>query len=144
MEVKFKSRQDALYLSITAGVILFVLVLTLFDFEKLSFHTNIFIPLLINTFITGFLGWMFFGTSYTLTADYLKYRCGPFFGKIEINKINQIHVNQTLYVGYKPATARNGLIIKYNKYDDIYISPDDNESFISEILKLNHQIEIIR
>lgn len=144
MEKTFKSRKDALYLSITGGVILLVLILTIFDFEKNNIHTDSFFIFLVNVFVIGLLGWIFFGTHYKLSPEYLKYRCGPFYGKIEISSISQILVNQTLYVGLKPATARNGLIIKYNKYDDIYISPNDNETFVTEILKFNSQIEIIR
>lgn len=144
LEKTFKSRKDALYVSITSGVILLVLILTIFDFEKKNIHTDSFFIFLVNVFVIGLLGWIFFGTHYKLSPEYLKYRCGPFYGKIEISSISQILVNQTLYVGLKPATARNGLIIKYNKYDDIYISPDDNETFVTEILKFNSQIEIIR
>ena len=44
----------------------------------------------------------------------------------------------------KPATALKGLIIKYNKYDEIYISPKTNESFVAEILKLNPEVKINR
>jgi len=42
-----------------------------------------------------------------------------------------------MHVGLKPATATKGLIIKYDKYNDIYISPDSNESFVEAILKIN-------
>jgi hypothetical protein len=145
MEKVFKSKTDPLYLSIIGGVILFVLVITFFNFEKMEIHSEglIFI-IIINSFIIGLLSWMFFGTHYKLSSEYLSYRCGPFYGKIEIASIHQILVNETMYVGFKPATARNGLIIKYNKYDDIYISPIDNKTFVQEILKLNSQIEIIK
>lgn len=38
------------------------------------------------------------------------------------------------------ALASKGLIIRYNKYDEIYISPKTNETFIAEILKINPNI----
>jgi hypothetical protein len=144
MEKTFKSKTDSLYLSIIGGVILFVLVITFFDFEKMQIHSEgLIFTVLVNAVIIGLLSWMFFGTHYKLSSQNLSYRCGPFYGKIEIASINKILVNETMYVGFKPATARNGLIIKYNKYDDIYISPADNDTFVQEILKLNSQIEII-
>ena len=144
MEKTFKSRKDSLYLGIIGGVIFIVFVLTFFDLETQTPHTNKFAVYLINIFIISLFGWIFFGTHYRLSPEFLKYSCGPFYGKIEISSIQKIVVNETLYVGLKPATARNGLIIRYNKFDDIYISPDDNETFITEILKFNSEIEIIR
>lgn len=88
------------------------------------------------------LFWFYFGTSYKLSEDELFYRCGPIKGKIEISKITEIIKRKTLWVGLKPATARNGLIIKYNKYDEIYISPETNELFIEKILEINGKIKI--
>ena len=86
--------------------------------------------------------WLFYGTKYELTKTYLKYKSGPIRGKIELKKITQIIKNKTLWVGIKPATAKNGLIIKYEKYNEIYISPKTNETFIKQILKLNSGIKI--
>jgi len=42
--------------------------------------------------------------------------------------------NTTMWSGFRPATARKGIIVKYNKYDEIYFSPDSNESFIQALL----------
>lgn len=47
-----------------------------------------------------------------------------------------------MWTGLKPATARNGLIIKYNKFDEIYISPETNDTFVDKILELNGNIVI--
>ncbi len=49
---------------------------------------------------------------------------------------------KTLWVGLKPATARKGLIIKYGKFDEIYISPQTNDEFINRLLELNDAIKI--
>jgi hypothetical protein len=49
-----------------------------------------------------------------------------------------------MYVGMKPAFARNGIIVRYNKYDEIYISPPDNNEFVEELLKINPEIEVVR
>ena len=48
-----------------------------------------------------------------------------------------------MHVGFKPALATKGLIIKYNKYDDIYISPNSNDTFIEAVLKINSNIKIM-
>ncbi|MEZ7900973.1 MAG: PH domain-containing protein [Flavobacteriales bacterium] len=47
-----------------------------------------------------------------------------------------------MWVGFKPATARKGIIVKYGKMDTIYISPDSNEAFVKKIKELNPEIKI--
>lgn len=86
--------------------------------------------------------WAGFGTYYKLTDKKLFYRSGPFYGAIELTKITEIIKGKTMWSGLKPATARKGLIIKYEKYNEIYISPHTNDSFIKAILKLNPDIKI--
>ncbi len=72
----------------------------------------------------------------------LLYKSGPFNGKISIDRITEIVKGKTLWVGFRPATSRKGLIVKYDKYNEIYISPKTNESFIEKILELNGKIKI--
>ncbi|WP_052158386.1 PH domain-containing protein [Lacinutrix jangbogonensis] len=84
---------------------------------------------------------MFFGTEYEITQSELKYKSGPFHGKIELEQIREIIKGKTMWSGMKPATAKNGLIIKYGKYDEIYISPITNDTFVRKILELNNDIK---
>ncbi len=92
--------------------------------------------------------WIFYGiyfdTSYELTQTKLKYKCGFLKGSVVLEKINEIIVGKTLWAGIKPATAKNGLIIKYDKYNEIYISPDTNNLFIEKILEIKKTIKITR
>lgn len=88
------------------------------------------------------LHWVYFGTQYELTTTELRYRCGPLKANIEIERIHEIIRGKTLWSGTKPATARKGLIIKYDKHNEIYISPDSNETFIREIKALKPEIKI--
>lgn len=97
------------------------------------------IPFLI---IAALLLWIYFGTYYQLTETELIYSSGPLRGKIPLNEIREIVKGKTLYAGIKPATAGKGLIIKFRKYDEIYISPATNELFLSEILERNPEIVI--
>ncbi|HET8839525.1 MAG TPA: PH domain-containing protein, partial [Flavobacteriaceae bacterium] len=55
----------------------------------------------------------------------------------------EIIKGETRWCGLKPATAGKGLVVKYNKYDEIYISPKTNDSFVEKLLQLNPKIEII-
>ena len=92
----------------------------------------------------GFLLWIYFGTEYELTKTELKYKSGPIKGKIIIDEITEIIKNKTLWSGLKPATSRNGLIIKYKKFEEIYISPETNDIFINKILEINKSIKITK
>ena len=140
--MKFKSRKDIFFSIIILGSIAFLSGFSVFGMvfgwiEKADFW--ILIPF---TAISALLLWIYFGTHYQLIDTELVYRSGPLRGKIKIDQIREIVQGKTLYAGLKPATASKGLIIRYGKYDEIYISPDSNAGFIAEILKRNPQILI--
>jgi len=83
-------------------------------------------------------------TYYRIDGDELRWQSSILFGKFSVSSILKVVVNQTLWVGIKPATARNGVIIYYNKYDEIYFSPADNEAFVAALLEINPEIEVVR
>lgn len=140
--MKFKSRKDAFFrILIIGSVVLFsgfpILGLAFGWIEKADFWVAI--PFIA---ITALFLWIYFGTHYILTDVELIYRSGPLRGKIKIDQVREIVKGKTLYAGIKPATASKGLIIRYGKYNEIYISPDSNASFVAEIRKRNPQILI--
>ena len=139
--MQFSSRKDFLFTSIMFAVCTLLIGITLKIYIESS-HIIQMWPLLIILSVTVFLLWIFFYTSYELTPTVFKYRSGPIQGEIPIHSIREIVKNKTLWVGLKPATATKGLIIKYNKFDEIYISPNSNDSFINKILELNKDIII--
>lgn len=63
-------------------------------------------------------------------------------GEIEISKIREIIKGKTIWTGVRPALATKGLIIKYNKYNEVYIAPENNDKVIEDLLKINEQIII--
>lgn len=91
------------------------------------------------------LFWILFDTNYRIDATYLYYSSGPFRGKIPIQNIRKIKHQKGLYNEsfFKPALGYNGLYIYYNKFDDIYISPQDKEAFVNYLLTINPKIDII-
>ncbi|MGO3182207.1 MAG: PH domain-containing protein [Aequorivita sp.] len=139
--MKFKSRKDTLFNLIAIGnlsiLIAIVVYITTDDFS----WANLLILLVVSAVI-GLILWIYFDTSYLIRKNKLYYKSGPFRGNIEINNIYEIIKGKTMWAGLKPATAQKGLIVKYNKYNEIYISPKNNDSFIAELLKLNSRIEI--
>jgi hypothetical protein len=140
--LKFKSKKDFLYQLITLGVVGFCLSMVVVEGMDTGLDKWNFITINTLLLVSGFLLWIYYGTSYELTQTHLKYNCGPIKGNIEIKEIREIIKDKTLWVGLKPATARKGLIIKFGKYDEIYISPEKNDEFINHILELNDAIKI--
>lgn len=83
-------------------------------------------------------------TFYTIKDNKVYWRSSFLFGSFSIADIRKIEVGKTLWVGTRPATARKGLIIYYNKFDEIYFSPSDNEAFVAALTELNPTIEVVR
>lgn len=71
--------------------------------------------------------WVYYGTHYIVKDRILFYRSAFLRGQVDIDKIKEINKGNTYWSGLKPATATKGLLIKYNAYDEIYISPESND-----------------
>lgn len=142
--MKFSSRKDYLFTSIIMAMCLLLGSIIGFTVVNSKSIISVLFPIIITFLVLVFLIWIFLDTNYEISKTHVKYFSGPIRGKIEVNKIRKIISGKTLWVGLKPATAKHGLILKYNKFDEIYISPETNEKFISEILKINPDIEIIK
>ncbi len=142
--MKFESKKDILFSVLVFGLNGFLIWLTVSGLISGKIEKNEYGVIILLMLVVIFLFWLYFGTSYKLSEEGLIYRSGPFHGKISLHRIREIVVGQTLWVGFRPATSNKGLIIKYNKYDEIYISPNTNEAFIKKILELNDEIKITR
>ncbi len=123
----------------TGALFLFLIVRIIIAGE---FEFSNLVAFLLLGMVICMLLWLWFETNYEIKEGKLVYKSGPFRGNIEISKIQHITRDKTMWSGFKPALGLRGLIIRYNKWDDIYISPADKESFIAELLKLNSNIEI--
>lgn len=144
--IEFRSRKDIWHKIIFYGFSMLFVISIVFIWleneESLSVKILLTIFLLL---VSGLLLCISFQTLYQLDQQYLHYQSGPLKGKISIESIREIHVNKTLFVGFvKPATSFNGLIIHYNRFDEIYITPESNEEFVAKILELNPAITIKR
>jgi hypothetical protein len=139
----FQSRKDIAFQLLVFGFSAIFIGIITFKFYQSGIENN---PSLWSDVfllvITGFLLWLYFGTGYELTSTELKYKNGPIRGAIKVNEITDVVKGQTQWSGLKPATARHGLIIRYRQYDEIYISPETNDTFINKLLELNSDITI--
>ena len=139
----FKSAVSKLNKYFYLGSILLLLILTipaLFDDN----YTAFFVISSIHFLLILFLIWTYKTTFYKIENSDLYWKSGPFKGKIDISKINKIEYHKGIIVPtiWKPALSHIGLIITYNKYDDIYISPEKSEQFITQLLETNPNITI--
>lgn len=103
------------------------------------------LPFVILPLIVPFLlyAWVYKSTVYSIRdSSILHYVSGPMKGEIEINRIKKIKQNVKYYVGKKPALASNGLLISYDRFSKIYMAPEDVESFIAAIKKINPDVEV--
>lgn len=141
----FKNRIDNFFklIAFTTIIIFLAIIFIAWWYNQQTFGFNLWLSLLLISVI-GIIVWTFLDTFYTLTDTQFKYKSGFLSGSIPIQEIRELDVNKSLWAGIKPATARKGIIVKFNQWDQIYISPKSNEEFVEEILKINSKIKVNR
>jgi hypothetical protein len=60
--------------------------------------------------------------------------------RIEINKIRKIEKTNSILSS--PALSLDRIAVRYNKFDEVYISPREKQLFVEELLKINPEIEV--
>lgn len=84
---------------------------------------------------------MLFHTDYTIKGDKLYIRCGVlFFMTLPIDRITEIAHKSTILSS--PALSAKRIGIRYGLKNWVYISPKNQEDFISDIKSINPQITI--
>ncbi|MEN9968286.1 MAG: hypothetical protein RIR94_458 [Bacteroidota bacterium] len=68
-------------------------------------------------------------THYTFLEDHLLCQSMGFKKRIPYTSFNKLEPSNGLYAGWKMSTAWNCLILHYNKYDELLISPKDEAAF---------------
>ncbi|HUH73383.1 MAG TPA: PH domain-containing protein [Chitinophagales bacterium] len=135
----YKANRKGGFKYILIGSIIFPIIFFLVDKNKYIEQPLLILLLLIPMLL---LTWIYFGTYYKIENGKLFYQSAFLRGYIEISSIQEIQIGKTLWMGIKPALARNGLIIKSSKINIIYIAPENNQELIADLLKSNPQIKI--
>ena len=132
--MKFKSRKDWLFLTVIFGTI--ALCAAVVTGVMMNNEESFWSVLAIAT-VTGAVSWLLLSVllsmRYSVDEDYIYYKAWPFKGKVKIQSIREIQVGTSMWTGLRVATAMNGLIIRYDQYSEVYISPDSNSSFIEKL-----------
>lgn len=139
---RFLSSKNTFTIVVLWSLVLFLILSLALNFQKGTFPL---MPVIIVSSVIGFVLWVILDTRYVIKNNFLLYRSGPIRGRIDIKKIKSIkrHSGLNVPVMFKPALDTKGFIVTYNSYDDLFISPKHSDIFISEIKKINPQIEVI-
>lgn len=138
--MKFKNKIDLYFLFSLSLFIAGSSVFMLWDFITGNpFRISQIIPLPLLYFA---LFYKYFGTKYEIKENHLI--CYSLFAKekITVNRIHSIAHQQRYFFGSHPATAKSGLLIKYQTVKKIYITPKNETLFIKKILELNANINV--
>ena len=135
--MRFKTKVDWFYKSII------LILFAVFIVGEVSIYQN------ENTFEAVMFGLIFlliiifliaaiFTTHFTFESDHLLCKYSFWKHKIPYATIKKIERQESvLYGGWKMSTAIKGLIITYNSYDELLISPENEDAFI---LMLNSKL----
>jgi hypothetical protein len=100
-------------------------------------------PFIFSVISLGFIYAARKTTYYTIEGNELNCKSLFLKRKIEINSIRTIEKSNSLGSIYKIATAFHGLTIHYNKFDDVFISPENHLEFCKLLKELNPSIQFI-
>ena len=136
--MRFKTKVDWFYKSII------LILLAVFIVGEVSIYQN------ENTFEAVMFGLIFlliisfliaaiFTTHFTFESDHLLCKYSFWKHKIPFATIKKIERQHSfIYAGWKMSTSAKGLIVHYNSYDELLISPENEDEFI---IKLNSKIQ---
>lgn len=120
------------------------MVLTISIFTEEDSRLIIFPPLGILTFLFLIITVLYNTTYYEIQKEVLIISMFFYKTKIKISEIRTLKYSNSIIKTnlYKPGFHEKGIEIMYNKYDDIFISPDKRDQFIAQLLEINPNIEI--
>lgn len=140
---KFSSSKNKFHIVLLSTICIFLMtmVIRVSLYQKVK-EPPIFIFYILIPAIIICLLWILFDTKYIIKDKILYYSSGPIRGKIDIEKIRKVKYHSGWYVPtiLKPALDTNGLLITYSQFDDMYISPKEQEQFVAELLSINPNI----
>ena len=84
---------------------------------------------------------MLFHTDYTIRGDKLEIRCGILFRMtVPVSRIIEISHKSTMLSS--PALSAKRIGIRYGRKNWVYVSPQNQENFISDLRSINTEITI--
>jgi len=72
-------------------------------------------------------------TRFELTDEMLICRTLFYKKEIPLKTIRNVEKNNGFYAGLKFSTSFSGLVVSYNKFDEVFITPENEQQFIEFI-----------
>jgi hypothetical protein len=124
--------------------ILIVIGLGVLTIRNLLFKDEFSItPFILSVISLGFIYYNSKTTYYIIEGNELICKSLFLKKKIEINSIRTIEKSNSLGSLFKIATAFHGLSIHYNKFDDVFISPENHPEFCKLLNEQNPSIQFL-
>ena len=80
----------------------------------------------------AFVGWIWFGTYYTITDTTLETRCGPFRQSIPFTSITKVAASRSIMSG--AALSLDRISIIHGRFgEEVLISPREKRAFVDEL-----------
>src|SRR5690606_35333596 len=155
--MKFKSTISKSSVIGLGVFVVFFIGLTIYFWLKKP--NNILVNVIISICSLGLAGFFLFlfDTFYEINSDSLKLKSGISKEIISIHSIKEIDIIDSIWnfkILFKLsflsssnrmlALGNRGIIIKYKNFEEVYISPESQENFINELLKINPEIKVNR
>lgn len=140
----YKSRRDWIYTLMYIMISLFLLVVVVIssldkNFDLLNWVILTLILGIVNVLIL--INWFLIKTK--IDRDELIVNAIFDIFKVDIFKITKIRIGETMWSGFhKCGTATGGLIVFSKNKNDLYITPENQDEFLKELLKVNRHIII--
>ncbi len=96
----------------------------------------------LGLFIIIFFVWITsYSTKYIVEGNQLIIKCMFIVNeRIDIAKIRKIEKTNSILSS--PALSLDRIAVRYNKFDEVYISPKEKQSFLNDLLQINPNIEV--
>lgn len=139
MDIVFESKRDAwIVMLIWAGILMCVYAGLQFARVEPS-PRSAFIVVVCGA-SAGFMLWVLYGISYTLTDEELLIRCGPFRFRVPLASIVSVQASRNPLSS--PAASLDRLLIRYDTRRRILISPTPRSDFLRELGKRCPQLQL--
>jgi energy-coupling factor transporter transmembrane protein EcfT len=134
----FRAKKDYTFLIVFLFVLLLYSGISLFTIIYEDDCSVIWVFLIVLTFLALLFISIYKTTYFRLDQHNLFCKSLIFKKEIPYSSIKKVEKQQGIYAGVKFSTAWKGIIVHYNKYDELLISPENEEIFI---VKIQERIE---
>jgi hypothetical protein len=134
----YRAKKDYTFLIVFLFVLLLYSGISLFTIIYEDDCSVIWVFLIVLTFLALLFISIYKTTYFRLDQHNLFCKSLIFKKEIPYSSIKKVEKQQGIYAGVKFSTAWKGIIVHYNKYDELLISPENEEIFI---VKIQERIE---